>query len=44
MDKYGKIVIFLTLVTASLVIVGDIAYAKYRVSGHRLSSVLQAVN
>lgn len=44
MDKYGKIVLFLTLITAGLVIVGDIAYAKYRTSGHRLPSTLQAGN
>lgn len=38
MDKYGKIVILLTLITAGLIVIGDIAYAQFRASGHQYSS------
>lgn len=42
MDKYGKWVVVLLFVTAGLMVMGDLAYAKYRANGHRLPSELQA--
>lgn len=43
MDKYTKILIVLVVITGVMMVLGDIAYAKYRTSGHRLRSTLEAV-
>ncbi len=40
MDKLSKILIGLTVITGLLMMVGDIAYAKYRATGHRYSSTI----
>lgn len=42
MDKYTKILIVLTVMTGVMMVLGDLAYAKYRTSGERLQSTLQA--
>lgn len=43
MDKYSKWLVVLSVFTVVMMIVGDIAYAKYRSSNHRLSSTVQAI-
>lgn len=43
MDKHSKLLILLSVLTSVLIVGGNIAYAKYLASGHRLPSTVQAV-
>gem|GEM_PF-4130014 len=43
MDKYSKLLVLLSVFTSVLIVGGDMVYAKYLASGHRLPSVVQAV-
>ena len=43
MDKYSKILVILSVIASLLIVGGDLAYAKYRASGNRLPSNVQAM-
>jgi hypothetical protein len=43
MDKYSKLLAVLFVLTSVLIVGGNMAYAKYLASGHRLPSTVQAI-